>query len=324
MLRERVAERSRPTIGPSAGPRSDGPPPVFLVGPARSGTSLLYKLLCMHPEAAWISNWLARVPAATPLSALNRSTRHAPHARRRVWFGEDGSNAYVYGRRREIRDRLFPMPHEGEPVYAAAGIPQFEELDDAAADAAAARLRATVAAVRRGAGAPVFVNKRIANNRRVPLLLRVFPDARFISLVRDGRAVAMSLSKVDWWPGSIVWWYGDTPERWAAEGRDPWAMCARNWVEELHAVEGGLADAPGGQVRSLSYESFLDDPASTLRSLADFAGLAPNRVWERSVRALGFPDRNEAWRTRLDDDAVRTITEIQSDELRKHGYALER
>ena len=285
---------------------------------------MLYKLLCMHPESAWISNWLARMPAATPAAALNRVTSYAPHARRRVWFGADGSNAYVYGRPRAVRDRLFPMPHEGEPVYAAAGIPQFDGLAPEALGRAAANLRSSVDAVRRASGAPIFVNKRIANNRRVPVLLRAFPDARFISLVRDGRAVALSLSKVNWWADSIVWWYGDTPTRWAAEGRDPWAMCARNWVEELGAVEAGLAQVPAGQALALSYESFLDAPVPTLQRLADFAGLAPSRSWDRSVRSLGFPDRNEAWRTRLDDGVVRTITEIQSDELRKHGYALER
>jgi hypothetical protein len=99
-------------LRPPAGRVSRTNAPVFLLGPARSGTSLIYKLLCMHPESAWISNWLARVPAATSAAVLNRVTTHAPRARRRVWFGADGSNAYVYGRRREIRDRLFPMPHE--------------------------------------------------------------------------------------------------------------------------------------------------------------------------------------------------------------------
>ena len=320
MHRAQVRERTRPALNRRAG----APAPVFLVGPARSGTSLIYKLLCLHPETAWISNWLARMPTATPLAALNRITPQAPHSRRRVWFGVDGDNAYVYDRRRRHRDRLFPMPHEGEPFYAAAGIPQFAPLSPPDAARAAVELRGAVDAVRRAADAPVFVNKRIANNRRIPLLLQAFPQARFISLVRDGRAVALSLSKVNWWPDSYVWWYGDTPSRWAVEGKDPWLLCARNWVEELHAVEEGLATVPPQQVFELSYESFLDAPVDTLQGLADFAGLAPSRSWDRSVRSLGFPDRNEAWRIRLDDEAVRTITHAQSSELRKHGYALER
>ena len=36
--------------------------PVFLLGPARSGTSLLYKLLCLHRDVAFISNYVARAP----------------------------------------------------------------------------------------------------------------------------------------------------------------------------------------------------------------------------------------------------------------------
>ena len=35
---------------------------VFILGPARSGTTLLYKGLCLHPEIAFISNWSARFP----------------------------------------------------------------------------------------------------------------------------------------------------------------------------------------------------------------------------------------------------------------------
>jgi hypothetical protein len=300
------------------------PPPVFLVGPARSGTSLLYKLLCLHPEAAWISNWLARFPGVPAIAALNRLPARTPHARRRVWFGEDGENAYVYGRPRELRDRLFPMPHEGEPLYARCGIPLSGDPRRGGGERQAAALRETIAAIRRASGAPVFVNKRIANNRRIPLLRRAFPDARFISLVRDCRAVALSLSKVNWWADSQVWWYGATPRRWEAEGGDPWELCARNWVEELHAAEDGLEGLPRHQVLSLSYEAFLDAPVETLQHLADFSGLAPSRSWDRSVRSLGFPDRNEAWRTHLSDEAARTITRIQSDELRRHGYALER
>ena len=30
---------------------------AFLVGAGRSGTTLLYKLLCLHPQVAYISNY---------------------------------------------------------------------------------------------------------------------------------------------------------------------------------------------------------------------------------------------------------------------------
>ncbi|MBV8236084.1 MAG: sulfotransferase, partial [Acidimicrobiia bacterium] len=200
---------------------------VFVVGAPRSGTSLVYKALCLHPDAAYISNWVRRVPAVPQLAVLNRAATLLPDLRRKAWFG-DGGNAYVYGKRRPLWQRAFPMPVEGEPLYTRAGVG-----DGMNGGVHLDRLRASFAAVRRAGGGTTLVNKRVANNRRIPLLLTAFPDARFVEIVRDGRAVALSLANVDWWPDSVAWWCGMTPRQWEAGGGDPWALCARAWVEEL-------------------------------------------------------------------------------------------
>ena len=42
-------------------------------------------------------------------------------------------------------------------------------------------------------GRPRFVNKNLQNSFRVRLLNLIFPDAKFIHIIRDGRAVAFSL-----------------------------------------------------------------------------------------------------------------------------------
>jgi hypothetical protein len=289
---------------------------VFLVGAARSGTSLTYKLLCLHPDVAYISNWVARFPALPHLAVLNRLGRAAPSRQRRVWFDE-GSNAYVYGRKRPLRDRLFPMPVEGEPVYARCGItPSGEETGERSL----ARLREAFGTIRRASGGGRILNKRIANNRRIPLLLRAFPSARFIDVLRDGRAVAYSLSRVDWWEDSEVWWYDGTPRRWREEGRDPWEICARNWVEELDAIEAGLGQVPRDQVLGIRYEDLVEDPIPTLERMAGFAGLPPSARWRSAVASLEYPNRNETWRERLPPEVVQRITTIQRDRLTEHGY----
>lgn len=292
-------------------------PPVFLVGPARSGTSLLYKVLCLHPGASYISNWVARYPGRWWMASFNEIPRRLPSRTRQVWFG-GGSNAYVYGRTRSLLERVYPMPVEGEPVYRACGVgeegsPVTGEGNDA--------LRRAVSSIQRSSRGVFFVNKRVANNRRIPLLARTFPSARFLWIARDGRAVAYSLSRVDWWEDSHVWWYGGTPQRWRQEGGDPWELCARNWVEELAAIEEGIGVVPEDRVLRLSYESFVHDPMSTLGAISDFLDLPRSEVWERAARALRYPDRNEAWRERLDPRAVETITAIQEAKLTEYGYA---
>jgi hypothetical protein len=286
---------------------------VFLVGAPRSGTSLVYKALCLHPDASYISNWVRLFPAVPQLAILNRAAVRLPELRRRAWFG-GGDNAYVYGGRRPIWQRAFPMPVEGEPLYARAGV------GDNGASVSLERLRTSFVAVRRAGGGSTLVNKRVANNRRIPLLLEAFPRARFVEIVRDGRAVALSLANVDWWPDGVVWWCGMTPKQWEAEGRDPWELCARTWVEELHITEAGLATVPEPQRLSITYEQLVADPQRTLYGIAAFAGLYRRDTGEDWVEGVRFPNRNRAWRTRLDPAAITTIEAIEGDDLGRRGY----
>ena len=298
----------------SGSPSLERETPVFLVGAPRSGTSLVYKALCLHRDASYISNWVRLFPAVPQLAVLNRAAVRLPELRRRAWFG-GGDNAYVYGGRRPIWQRAFPMPVEGEPLYARAGV------GDNGAGVSLDRLRTSFVAVRRAGGGSTFVNKRVANNRRIPLLLEAFPRARFVEIVRDGRAVASSLANVDWWPNGVVWWCGMTPKQWEAEGRDPWELCARTWVEELRITEAGLAAVPKDQRYSITYEQLVADPHRTLGEVAVFAGLDPAAGGGHWLAGIEFPDRNEAWRARLDPAAVATIEAVEGDELRRHGYA---
>lgn len=293
--------------------------PTFLVGPARSGTSLLYKLLCLHPDAAYMSNYVRRVPALPELAVLNRLARRLPDRRHAAWFGGDG-NAYVYGRRRSRLDWAFPGPVEGEPVFRHCGLVEYDDETPLPPAEQARRLRATFDRLLRAGGGRQVVNKRIANNRRIPELLEAFPQARFVSLVRDGRDVALSLSKVDWWADGRVWFYGGTPRQWAAEGRNPWELCARNWVEELDAVETGLGHVPSEQVLAVRYEDVVAAPHRQLRRIAEFAGLAPSIEWDRGLDRMSFPSEGERWRKAFDAETLALVEAVQGTHLRKLGY----
>jgi hypothetical protein len=261
-----------------------------------------------------MSNWLARFPRLPQLAALNRVARALPGRRRRVWFS-GGENAYVYGRARALADRLFPMPVEGEPVYRASGVPS---SDVAGVPAPVSGLARAFDDVRRLGGGSVLISKRIANNQRIGLLDETFPGARFVSMVRDGRAVACSLSRVDWWPDSVVPWYGKTPRDWEAEGRDPWELCARTWVEESLEVRRALGAVD--HVHEVRYERLVEDPVPVLEEVGRFVGLEPDPRWTSALRGMSYPNRNETWRAVLDPAVVDRITEIQRPLLDELGY----
>ncbi len=298
---------------------TDRHPPTFLIGAARSGTSLLYKGLCLHPDAAFFNNYLRRLPRHPSVSVTNHIARLTPEHRRRVWFS-GGSNAYVYAGARRLRDRMYPMPVEGEPVYAACGIPDTVSSETVSMNAAR-ELRRAVAGTMRWGGGTHFINKRIANVRRIPLLAAAFPNARFVDITRDGRAVAVSLSRVDWWETSVVWWYGGTPKAWRDDGRDPWELCARNWVEEVRAIDSGIGEVNPKQVLRLTYEEFTAEPVRTIERVAAFAGLDDDPKWRQDIERIQFRNRNDSWKKGLPPEVVTTIEEVQAGELSKRGYA---
>ena len=287
---------------------------VFLVGPARSGTTLLYKVLCLHPDVAFISNWRSRFPSVAAVSILDRLRRHAPSMVRRTWFA--GSDAYVYGRARAPWDRAFPAPVEGEPVYRSAGVARPGGPDPAPVDPSRALPKA-FGSIRALSGGSCLVSKRIANNLRIPWLHEIVPQGRFVFLMRDGRAVARSLSRVDWWETSHIWWYGGTPAEWRAEGKDPWELCAEHWVREAQAIEDGLESIPEDQQLRLRYEDLVRDPIHHLGAVASFLGLPASDPWRASIGTLPIEDRTTAFPC---DSALDRIVSIQRGTLERYGY----
>lgn len=293
--------------------------PVFILGVPRSGTSLVYKALALHPDAVYVSNWAAR-SRLPELAVFNRvGARFAP-TRRRVWFGDDG-NAYAYLKDRSTWERLFPQPVEGEPLLRRCGFTQVTTSPPPPPSAdVAERLRATDARLRRASGGRIWLCKRVANNHRVADLFAAFPDARFIEVRRDGRAVASSLQRVDWWPDEHIWWYGGSPVDWERAGGDPWELAARHWVEEIAVLDRAVSRLPPERYRSISYDELLADPHERLHDLADFAGCRASTTWDRGIAELSFPVSDTGWRRYLAGTDLIRVEAILGDVLAANGF----
>ena len=101
--------------------------------------------------------------------------------------------------------------------------------------------------------ATVWVDHTPTNFKRGLTMLRLFPEVRFIHLVRDGRAVAASLLPLDWGPNNIM----HAAEFWMAH-------CAAGLGAELE-----LAD----RVLRVRYEDLVTDPEANLRRI-ESSGIA--------------------------------------------------
>lgn len=294
----------------------DGSDVAFLVGVGRSGTTLLYKLLCLHPEIAYISNYENRLgwfPSGVACGLVSRRLEH----KLRTWFKKDG-NAYFINRPWLIR--AFPTPHEGEAVFDACGLQLFRGRDYRPDPSTADRLRRRFRRLRRGARASVVLSKCTANNHRILPLASVFPAARYIHLIRDGREVTQSLSVVEWWDDHVLWWDGRTPHEMERDGEDRLVICARSWVRELRELKTALSSIDQSRVLELRFEDLLRDPLPNLERAIRFLGLDCSAQYRAAIASLEIRPMRPQWPQKwTPEQTERVRAELQAT-LLEAGY----
>lgn len=162
----------------------------------------------------------------------------------------------------------------------------------------------------------------------IPEILRLYPDAVVVAVVRDPRDVL--LSQRNWWR-----------RRFRGSNDTPWATTARRWAD-YHPVtmtllwRGGVraADRQRGDQRVLvvRFEDILDDPRRVLESILDRLGLSfePAMVDVPRTSSSNAADRDEAgvdpsvagrWRTELTRTEIWISQRLTRAERERHGYA---
>lgn len=255
--------------------------PVFLIGCARSGTTLLAGMLGTHPQ---IAEW----------SEAN-------------YLWDPG----WYPWRPEFRDKL-PLEVD-EPAFIARW---WRENRHRRREIAAA-----LGAYQTLASRPVLLNKSPNHTFRILQLLEMFPEARFIHMVRDGRAVAYSYAGHLRRKDKLREWPRDHRERFAASPEELVLHLAGVWsrsVREVEEQDRRLALADRGRLREVTYEGLVAEPRETLAALHRFLGVAerpedPSRWRLRS--------QNHKWRQELSSETVETLERRLGDDLARRGYA---
>lgn len=178
-------------------------PPIFVGGSGRSGTTIVgevagafdgYALvpieLRFHTDRGGLAELLAhRVRLAWFLEKLTGEWYHRTTAR-----GQDRGLHRIIGRA-DFDDAVARFETSFEDNHAAAAGRLMEDI---------------VAPTLHEFGATGFVETTPDNLSVAPTLARLFPDARFINAVRDGRDVASSVTRLAWGPSDMIeaidWW----------------------------------------------------------------------------------------------------------------------
>jgi hypothetical protein len=277
-------------------------PFLFIIGCPRSGTTMLKRMLNAHPEIAITreTHWIPRVfDRGKGLTADGRVTNQLPE--------------------RLFRQRRFEQMKFGPPalesLIAAHPSMTYAELVSRIFDHFGERK-----------GKRFVGDKTPTYARKVPTLDRLWPRAKFLHIVRDGRDVWLSMQNwrmADRAAGQFSTWASDP------------VITTALWWNVLVGLghEDGTA-LPSGRYLSLKYESLVTDPTTQCHAIADFLqvyfdermtkyyegqtqttpGLSANCAWLPPTPGL----RN--WRTQMPTSDVETFEAAAGGLLDRLGY----
>ncbi len=145
-------------------------------------------------------------------------------------------------------------------------------VDESRLDAAVRAFVSTLLESMIPAGSDSRIAEKTPHNLlHMAMLGRLFPRARFVHVVRDGRAVAASLVRQAWVDpasGEPIWYC-----------KDP-ASGARYWSQVVQGIRAQAAQVPGRYLE-IRYEELVQEPRATLERLLAFLGEA----WDDAVLA---------------------------------------
>lgn len=299
--------------------------PIFIIGCPRSGTGLLHHLMRLHEDLAWVTpftSWICGKPWFEALPP--RFVRPLDHLREALPTAV--LPTFLHG----PYDGSLALPgiletSEGHSIWDrfCTRTPDDRASAATATDETKSTLRSIVHWHLRYHQRPRFIGKTPRNALRLPFLRAVFPDALFIHLVRDGRAVASSiLRRRQDSPGPTAQWWGARPPGWKTMLENPpIVQAAWTWKTILETIEED-ADALETSLHTVYYESLCRAPRQTLRSLFEGVDLDPDRMRQPDVESALSKIRppHEKWRTVLDDEQLAAI-DFLAPLLDRHGYA---
>lgn len=149
-------------------------------------------------------------------------------------------------------------------------------------------------------------------------ILRYFPDAKFLHIVRDGRDVALSWIRARFGPKTVY-------------------AAARAWARYLDKIEE-LKSVDDSLIYEVKYEDLLENPEDVLRKTCNFLkedyspkmvefykDKTPYKSDKVNIKNLNMPllkNNKEKWKLEMTRNDLRIFEAIAKTHLQRYGYQL--
>lgn len=131
----------------------------------------------------------------------------------------------------------------------------------------------------------------------------LYPNAKYVFIIRDGRDVALSLLKMSWGPNNIYYC------------AKLWEECNR-WSQRLQSLKDE------NRLFFVQYEDLLDNIEDRAKKLYEFVGVNyPTEEVDKIISGVKSGNYNK-WKTSMTKRQIRVFESIAGQTLGKFGYEL--
>lgn len=261
-------------------------PLVFVLGCARSGTSILGETLAAHPDV------------------------HFCFEDNLIW------------------DRAFPNRPDDRLTAA-----------DVSACSVRTVLEERMAHLIAEADGSTIVDKNPKHTLRVNFLAELFPEARFVHILRDGRDTVASLmfrNRGDEWGHLKIPGWQDLLERYPDKNH---VRCAHQWRDAVQTARQAGQSLGADRYHELRYESLVENASENMAAMLAFVGLSMAPEVEEAAAKIQnatagsyharrqvrhFVDNHAArvgrYRENLSDEQLGEVVEVCGELLGELGY----
>jgi hypothetical protein len=287
---------------------------VFIIGTGRCGSTFVHEILARHPDIGFISNIEDNFPNVNTFGRWNNSLYQSPLGRftRKSGLRFAPSEAYKL------------ISREVSPIYANSC------RDLGAQDVTPwleSRFRRFFQDRFLAQGKSIFSHK-YTGWPRIEFFAKIFPDAKFIHIIRDGRAVANSWLQMPWWGGyrgTENWLWGKlSPEDddvWKSSGQDFSILAALSWKILMEAFITSEKGLPHENYMRLRLEDVLDEPEEYFQRMIEFCGVSHSGDFlKRAANQRILKDRSLAYIQDLSPRQLDSMEMILRPMLDLYGY----
>ena len=290
---------------------------VFIVGSPRSGKTLLQSLLAFHPEFGWFSQYYSRCRFLPAVGALNRI------------YDIPGIGKFLAARDRKF---FLPRPVEMAKDYncklASAGVLTGNEVKEKDKK----KLREVFEAQLKIQKKDKFLTD-YGRPARMLYFKKIFPSAKFIHVLRDGRNVTADFLKErpEWFNKNrdISAYYNNPPENLKKKlmqhkGTSNYTMvlAALRWKMAIMELEKQSKKLVEKDYLIVKYEDLIHDKFGVVEKCLKFLHLEPANMLNNVVSARKFYHEN-IWESYFNFKTKNILNDLLGDILVKYNYVEE-